>query len=86
MQTEIIPEEDVFFTGIILRNIPDSKIINDDRFTDDRPILTDFCYYREYITVHHMQPEELQYIWRNRKNTCHFYSRIFNGLFYNIFK
>lgn len=69
LNTPFIPEEDVFFTGVVANHLLNIDIIHDNSFSDSRPMSTNYCAFKKLITAHHLKPKDLTYLWYNRK-TC----------------
>lgn len=65
-----IPEEDVFFTGVIANKLLNIKLIHESRFSDSRPTTTNYCAYRTIITAHRLKPKDLIYLWHDRRKDC----------------
>lgn len=72
LELPILPIEDVMFTGIVANKHLNMKLLNDDRFMDDKPFSSKYCYYKDIATAHRLTTNELTTIWneksRNRTN------------------
>ncbi|XP_074655978.1 beta-1,3-galactosyltransferase 5-like isoform X2 [Tubulanus polymorphus] len=65
LKTDLMKNEDVWWTGIVGMKINGVKLISDERihFT---PSLKNWCEVKPYITTHELQPENMLEIWREK--------------------